>query len=150
MNSTTFEKKKIQGILKSVKNNMQFNFLFEYYVDYIKDYGANALIFLIWEEGRESEDKFSFRLRIMENGNDLKVVDLFGDCSSYYLGKGISIAMILRSKEMFNKRIISSSNKAKSFIGEANYKDATEKVWKRMVDSGLAEYDCLNDYYSTL
>ncbi len=145
------EKDKIIDILVSKnKNNEEFAFLFEYYLDYIHDYGANAFIFLIWEKGRETEDKFSYRLRVMENGNDLKVVDLFGDCNNYYLGKGISIAIILKSKEIFNKRIISSSNKVQSYRDEANYKPAIEKVWKKMVSKGLAGYDSENDFYFTL
>ncbi len=145
------EKDKIIDILVSRnKNNKEFVFLLEYYLDYIYDYGANSFIFLIWEKGREAEDKFSYRLRVMENGNDLKVVDLFGDCNNYYLGKGISIAIILKSKEIFNKRIISSSNKRQSYRGEANYKPAIEKVWKKMVSKGLAGYDSENDFYFTL
>lgn len=149
-NLIAFETKKTLSCFTSKKNSREFKLLFEYYLEYIVDYNAKAYIFEIWEKGRETEDKFSFRLRIMENGKDLKVVDLIGDCSSYYLGKGISIAMILKSKEMFNKRIISSSNKVKTFTGEANYKPAIEKVWKRMVDKGLAEYDSKYDYYFTL
>jgi len=149
-NLAMFETKRIRGSVKSLKNSVEFSFLFEYYLDYVIDYDANAFIFLIWEEGRELEDKFSFRLRIMENDKDLKVVDLFSDSSNYYTGKGISIAIILQSKEMFNKRIISSSNKLKTFIGEANYKDAIEKVWKKMIEKGLALYNSECDYYFTI
>lgn len=142
--------KKSMGILTTTKNGKEFTFLFECHLEYVKNYGAEAFIFLIWEEGRFNESKFSFRLRIMENGNDLKVVDMYGDCFNYYLGKGISIAMILRSKEMFKKRIISSSNIVKSYFYEAISKTAIEKVWLRMVKSGLAGYDSINDYYFTL
>ncbi|HLP13604.1 MAG TPA: hypothetical protein VK177_16840 [Flavobacteriales bacterium] len=138
---------KIRGRIVSHKNEIAFDFLFEYYLDYISTYGGLAYIFDIWEEGRENFGKFSFQLRVMENGQDLKVVDLYPDSQKHYLGKGISIAIILHSKELFNKRIISSSNKKKSFEGEANWQDAIEKVWKRLENNSLAGYDKENDFY---
>ena len=86
----------------------------------------------------------------MENEKDLKVVDLFPDSGKYYLGKGISISMILESQKIFEKRIISSSNKFKSFHGEARWDDSTEKVWKKLVKLKLAKYDSEKDFFYTI
>ena len=58
--------------------------------------------------------------------------------------------MIIKSKELFNKRIISTSNKFKTFLGEENKKEAILKIWNPMVSQGLAKYDCDNDYYYVL
>jgi len=35
------------------------------------------------------------------------------------------------------------------FLCSFNWKDAVEKVWKRMEKAGLVEYDSVNDYYYT-
>lgn len=141
---------KIIGELKSQKNGVEFTFIFEYFYEY-KDYlEGMGYIFRIWNETISSNDYFSFQLREMENGTDLKVVDLYPDREKNYIGKGISISIILKSKEIFNKRIISSSNKRKSHPGEFNTREAIEKVWDRMVLLGLAKYDSDNDYYFVL
>jgi hypothetical protein len=136
---------KIKGMLPTRK----YEFTFEYYLNYHPHLKADVYFFDIWDEADTSVDihKFSFLLRVMENGTDLKVSDLF---AGSYKGKGISIAIILRAKELFNKRIISSSNRTQSYIGEANWKEAIEKVWNPMVSQGLARYDAENDYYYVL
>jgi hypothetical protein len=136
-----------KGTLVSVKNNGEHNFRFEYFLHYDEYLKANVYVFDIWEEGRESKPKFSFLLRVMENGTDLKVIDLFA--GEYYKGKGISVAIILNAKELFNKRITSSSKKVKSHYSEDRWKDA-EKVWQGLVEKGFAKYDEHNDYYYTL
>lgn len=125
------------------------DFIFEYCLDYHPHLKSDVYFFDIWRDGDDLENlhKFSLLLRVMENGSDLKVVDLFaGD----YKGKGISIPIILKSKQLFNKRIISSSNKLKSYSGEANWDEAVEKVWKPLVSQELAKYDIENDYYFVL
>lgn len=95
------------SILYTSKNEKNYIFLYSFQQEYLEAYDGNVLIFEIWEEGKEQLDKFSFMLREMENGNDLKVVDLFPDSKKYYLGKGISRAMILHCKNLFVKRLIS-------------------------------------------
>jgi hypothetical protein len=83
----------------------------------------------------------------MENGIDLKVVDLYPDLSKYYLGKGISIAIILEARNIFKKRIISSSNLSTSNYCEWNTPEAIEKVWKKLVKTGEAKYKQELDCY---
>lgn len=134
--------------LRSFKNNIEFQFLYTYKKIYQAKIKSQVYCFEIWEGGRESEEKFTCNFKIMENDEDIKLIDLFPP--DYYRGKGISIAIILKAKELFNKRIISSSNIKRTFIGEMRWKDATEKVWKRMVDDGIASFDPKNDIFYTL
>ena len=138
-----------RGKLISTKNNLEFEFTFEYLIKYQKEFNAKVYFFEIWDE-KENIDKiyrYSYMLRIMENGNDLKVIDLF---ANRYIGKGIGSAIILKSKELFEKRIISSSNTKKSYPTESNWKAAIEKVWKPMMAKGLVDYNFLEDYYYTI
>ncbi len=151
-NLNQFPTKYIQGELTSHKNGNSYKFLYNYYMDYIEGDNGNSYVFEIWSDGNENEGKFSFRLKIEKNGKDLKVVDLYPDSTKKYLGKGISIAIILESKKIFNKRIISSTNvdDKQTVQGEDNSEAAIEKVWKRLVDNDKAKYDRLNGYYYTI
>ncbi|QQQ28928.1 hypothetical protein [Chryseobacterium indoltheticum] len=79
----------------------------------------------------------------MENGNDLKVIDLFPDSKKYYLGKGISRAMILHCKNLFVKRIISEG-------GNNKWEEARTKVWERMKSNREVAYCESNDFYFTI
>lgn len=99
------------NILYTSKNKKNYNFLYSFQQEYLEDHEGNVLIFEIWEEGKEELDKFSFMLREMENGTDLKVVDLFSDSKKYYLGKGISRAMILHCKNLFVNEEIKTGKK---------------------------------------
>jgi hypothetical protein len=139
----------IKGHLLTIKNGTKHDFLYEYRRIYHEYLNAEVYTFKIWIEGDGVEDiyRFSYMLRIMENGVDLKVVDLY---ANHYAGMGISKAIILKSKVLFNKRIISSSDKVRSYDGESNREDAREKVWKSLVRDGLAEYDAKEDYYFLL
>jgi hypothetical protein len=138
------------GILISAKKGINYTYLYEYYKMYVKAYYGEAYIFNIWERGKEHDGKFSFRLKIMDNGQDLKVVDLYPDADKYYLGKGISISIIKEVKSIFNKRIISSSNKYPTFRSESRRDDASKKVWERLVLLKEAFYDKENDYFHTI
>jgi hypothetical protein len=133
----------MKRILNTSKNEKNYTFLYSFQKEYNEEYSANDLIFEIWEEGREELDMFSFRLREMENGTDLKVVDLFPDSKKYYLGKGISRAMILNCKNLFVKRIISER-------GNNNWEDARTKVWERMKSNGEVAYCETKDFYFTI
>lgn len=135
-------------ILVSEKNNKNYYFSFSYNLIYCPEVKSHIYNIEIWEKGKEAEKKFTSLLRVMENQKDLKVIDLFPP--DYYRGKGISIAMILKARELFKKRIISSSNTYKSHRGEMRWKDATEKVWDKLVILGLARYDQTFDYYYTI
>ena len=136
---------RIRGILATRKGA----FTYEYTVYHNDRYQADFYMFDIWDEQDTSPElhKFSFCLEIMPNGTDLKVTDLFA-CD--YKGRGISIPMILKAKELFGKRIISISNKNPARYDEANWPDAIEKVWQPMVSQRLAEYNDEGDYYIVL
>jgi hypothetical protein len=142
-----FEPELHKGELLSIKNGIKYFLIYDYFYAYREYLNATGYIFRIWENSNHTKDYFSFQLREMENGEDLKVVDLYPDSSKYYLGKGISIAIILKAKQIFNKRIISSSNKHKSHSGEFNTAEAIKNVWEPMVENGLAKYYETGDYY---
>lgn len=131
------------GILYSLKDEKKYTFLYSFQKEYLEAHNGNILIFEIWEKGKEELDKFSFMLREMENGTDLKVVDLFSDSKKYYLGKAISRAMILHCKNLFVKRIISEG-------GNNNWEEARTKVWERMKSNGEVAYCESNDFYFTI
>jgi hypothetical protein len=135
------------GQLLSQKNGLTYNFVYEYHCIFEIKLNSPAYIFKIFEKGREDESCFSFQLREMENGRDLKVVDLYPDLSKYYLGKGISIAIILEARNIFKKAIISSSNLSTSHYCEWNTPEAIEKVWKKLVITGEAKYNRELDCY---
>lgn len=130
------------GTINTLKNEISYTFLYNYHQEYSEERNGNVLIFEIWEKGKQELPKFSFSLLIMTNGTDLKVVDLFAD-NKYYLGKGISIAMISHCKFLFRKRIISER-------GKDNWPDARSKVWERMKSSGEVSYCESKDFYFTL
>ena len=142
-----FESEVKWGQITSEKNGIKYNFVYEYYRSFFEN--SPVYVFKIFEKGREGEDYFSYQLREMENGSDLKVIDLYPDISRYYLGKGISIAIILESKNIFKKRIISSSNSPNARSSEWNSEEAIEKVWSKLVTMRLAEYNEELDYYFT-
>jgi hypothetical protein len=105
----------------------------------------------IYEKGKEFDDYFSVILREMENQSELKIVDLFPDCKRYYLGKGISVNIIIYLKNYFNKRIISSSNlKANNFYTEYNSDSAITNVWEKLKNLNEVEYDEEQDTYYTI
>lgn len=131
------------SILNTIKDKTNYTFLYSVQKEYEEEHEGNILIFEIWEEGKEDGDKFSFILREMENGNDLKVVDLFPDRDGNYAGKGISRAMILHCKKLFEKRIISEE-------GNKNSKEARTKVWERMKSNGEVAYCESEDIYYTI
>ncbi|MDQ8141067.1 hypothetical protein [Chryseobacterium sp. CFS15] len=131
------------SILYTSKNEKNYIFLYSFQQEYLEAHDGNVLIFEIWEEGKEELDMFSFMLREMENGTDLKVVDLFPDSKKYYLGKGISRAMILHCKNLFVKRIISERR-------DKNWEEARTKVWERMKFNGEVAYCEFKDFYFTI
>lgn len=104
-------------------------------------------MFDIWDQKNIKPHKYSFILEIMENGHELKVMDMF---ASDYKGGGISIPMILKAKEPFGKQIISSSNNHRCRPGEGNWPEAIEKVWDPMVSQGLAVYNEATDRHYVL
>ncbi|MBD1362982.1 hypothetical protein IDJ77_04090 [Mucilaginibacter sp. ZT4R22] len=130
-----------QGILVTRKGEFQF----EYFLHFNNTYKFDTYAFLIWAgEGGPDENAADFSLLIMNDDIHLKVIDLF---MKHYSGNGIAIAIILKARELFGKKIISSSNTNKSFTSEANWPEAIQRVWQPLVDQGLAHYDAPNDHY---
>ncbi|MBF6643906.1 hypothetical protein [Chryseobacterium indologenes] len=86
----------------------------------------------------------------MDNGTDLKVVALYPDQKNYYLGRGISVSIILKAKDIFGKRIISSSCLKPTYLGESISDLAVKKVWNRLVDIGKAKYCCSLEHFYLL
>ncbi|MFC4165070.1 hypothetical protein ACFOWU_15485 [Epilithonimonas zeae] len=130
----------------SEKNGVFYNLIAEYNYDFNEDYESNVYVFKIYEIERGNEDYFSLILKEMDN-SDLKVVDLYPDSKNYYLGKGISINILLKLKELLKKRIISSSNIHKTELCEFNSPEAIEKIWDRLVSGGFAKYSLTDGFY---
>lgn len=125
-------------------------FTYEYCKYFNATYRFNSYIFHIWDvKDVPSKTKANYGLLIMNDDLTLKVIDAF---MNDYIGQGIAIAMILKSKELFGKTIISSSNKNeyKSFTAESRWPDATLKVWQPLVKQGLASYSDIGDYFFLL
>ena len=134
-------KDRLRGILATRKGEFQF----EYFRHFNNTYRFDTYAFSIWAgEGEPDGNAADFSLLIMNDGIHLKVIDLF---MKDYSGKGIAIAIILKAREIFGKKIISSSNTNKSFTSEANWPEAIQRVWQPLVDQGLAHYDAFNDHY---
>jgi hypothetical protein len=115
---------RIGGKISTNVKSEDREFLYEYFTYYNTDYKSETYGFDIWEEGREGEFKFSFILLILNNSSDLKVIDM-NATDKYYRAKGIARAIILESKKIFGKRIISSSNSSKVHWREMRRSDAT-------------------------
>lgn len=132
-----------------ILNTRKGDFRYRYKPIFSKEHGTIIYYFDIWQQGDNPDDykNFSFLLKELPNGTDLKVIDLF---ANKYEGCGISIPIILKAKEIFAKRIISSSNNHKMHYSEANWQDAIDKVWLPMVSQGLAKYDDANDIFIVL
>jgi hypothetical protein len=136
--------KKIRGILLTRKGQ----FTYEYFRHYNQTEKFDTYAFLIWDEKDCSgKQKADFSLLIMDDGIHLKVIDLF---TKDYQCKGIAVSIILKAKEIFGKRIISSSNTKKNFRGEANWSQAVERIWLPLSEQGLAFYNAENDYFELL
>ncbi|MDB5004390.1 MAG: hypothetical protein JWQ34_2615 [Mucilaginibacter sp.] len=131
----------MQGKLTTAKGE----FTYSYYLFHNSTYNFDTYAFNIWDENdQEEKHKADFSLLIMNDDVHLKVIDLF---MHDYQGKGIARAIILKAKEIFNKRIVSSSNVNKTFTGESNWPEAIKRVWKPLAEEGLAVYDEINGYY---
>lgn len=131
----------------SKKKNISYEFIAKYVCEFNDNYDGYTYSFDVYEKSKENDSTFSLILLIMKNGIDLKVVDLYPDYHKYYLGKGISVNLILKCREIFGKRIISSNNLQKSQYCEWNSPIAVEKVWKPLVNSGVAVYVEEEDQY---
>lgn len=121
-------------------------FIYEYFRFYNKTHHFDTYAFMIWDDGTPEKEKADMSLLIMEDDVHLRVIDLM---MNDYKGKGIAIAIILECRNIFGKRIVSSSNNSsvKSFIGEANWPEAIARVWQPLTEQGLAVYDQFNDQY---
>jgi hypothetical protein len=134
--------KKIQGQLIT----RQGEFTYEYFQFYNKTHHFDTYAFMIWYDRTPEKEKADMSLLIMKDGVHLKVIDLM---MNDYKGKGIAIAIVLECRNIFRKRIISSSNnsRTKCFTSEANWPEAIARVWQPLTEQGLAVYDQLNDQY---
>lgn len=133
---------KSQGVIVTKSGE----FAYEYHRDYHSNLKADVYFFKIWKTGDDLNTirPYSFCLRVMENGKDLKVVDMFA-CD--YKGKGISIPILFEAKRIFGKKIISSSNQLPTYSGESNWQNAIDKIWKPLLQQGFANYDAKYDHY---
>ena len=151
-NLKLFEPQVSNGNFKSFKNGMEYNFIYTYYTDYILAFKGESLVFNITTHDSANMNGFSFQLKIMPNGKDLKVVDMYHDeKNKSTFGKGVSVAIIQHVTKKIKKRIISSTNinAYKCHSGESNSQEAIDKVWEKMREIGDVGYNEIEGYYYT-
>lgn len=121
-------------------------YLFEYKYGYKSFNGREKIEFQVnFLNDEEKQNWFDFKLAPIDE-ETLKVTDIFKGKDSH-LKTGLPEALILLSKQLFNKKIISSSNKVKTESCEWRSEPGT-KVWKRLVKRNLALYDSETDTFT--
>lgn len=113
---------------------------------YDKVENLEKIEFRVFMKSDKEDEWFDFKLAQIGEGV-LKVTDMFIGKKNHRM-KGIPEAIILEAKTVFNKKIISSSNKQKQ-IYEWRSLDA-DKVWCRLIEKGLAKYNSTKDIYYLL
>ena len=111
------------------------------------NYGLRKLEFRTYLPGDKEEVWFDFKIALIDN-SIIKVTDMFIGKEEHRM-KGIPEALILEVKRLYNKKVISSSNKKPIILSEWRRIEA-DKVWKRLVRLNKAKYDELNDIYELL
>lgn len=106
--------------------------------------GIKKIEFRTYLSNDADDDWFDFKVALLEN-NTLKVTDMFISKESHRK-KGIPEALILEVKRIYNKQVISSSNKKPKILGEWR-RDEASKAWERLVSQGKAKYDEEEDIY---
>lgn len=122
--------------------------VFKYSLEEFETFGYKKWIFRIVPEDLQFIDWFEFS--VAEIGDDTgKVITMNNNNQKGYSAKGIPDKMIEEASKKLNLNIISSSNKkgGKFFDNEWRTTDAT-KVWNRLVQNGLANYNYELDFYT--
>jgi len=102
--------------------------------------------FLIYPKGQnETLEKFDFEVVDLTD-EQVMVTMMHNHGSPLYTAKGIPEAMIIHLAEKLGKNVRSSSQLHPTLDPEFRELGAT-KVWKRLVDQGLAKENTENDYY---
>ncbi len=99
------------------------------------------------DDNEEEEDWFDFKIAFLTDGS-IKVTDMFVGKASHRK-KGIPDALILEIKRLYNKKVISSSNKNKLVRSEWRKPPAT-KVWERLVLKNKANYNSQTDTFELI
>jgi len=101
----------------------------------------------LFMKGDSHEEWFDFKLSPISE-TVLKVTDMFIGKSAHRK-KGIPEVLIVESKKIFNKKVVSSSNKHPILISERR-SDEASKVWKRLEKKGLVRYNEISDVFEVL
>ncbi|MHB8521894.1 MAG: hypothetical protein ACYDH9_14190 [Limisphaerales bacterium] len=110
------------------------------------DEGARTFTYRI-KTKPEDEEFFDFTVQEEQQAR-LRVTMMHNHSREEYTSKGVSEAMITTLAEASGKTVTSSSNKA----GPGEYRTVpADKIWKRLVQKGLAQYNSDEDrYYAIL
>lgn len=138
-------------LFNSYKNGCTYSYWLSYEEVFLKPLGFTIYRLFIKDEVEEEgagHPSFYVVLKIMSGDKELKLIDLFP--ADHYRGKGLSVAIITEARKLFQRTIISSSTNCPTYTGESRRIDATNKVWQRLVDDGLAGYDGERDVFYTL
>lgn len=116
-------------------------------IDSYEHNGLTRFVFNICDKNGDFSDSnnYSYVLVKIPNTRELKIIDMY---ANDFKKCGISIPIILKSKEIFREyTVISSSNKSKYFHDESNSEIAIQLIWEPMVKQGLADYIIERDIY---
>lgn len=117
---------------------------FEIHSRYDKHNNLHKVEIRLYMEGDSTGEWFDFKLAPISH-DTLKVTDMFIGKESHRK-KGIPEALILESQQLFDKKIVSSSDKYPVLMSEWRKEEAS-KVWERLVQRGFAKYNPEKDQY---
>lgn len=125
----------------------EIEYCWEYVYELINDHDEKKIAFRINFLNEEDKEKY-FDFKLLPVGDStLKVTDMFKG-KDEHLRTGLPEALILLAREIFKKSIISSTNFDDYKISTREWRsEKATKVWKRLVNKGLAAYIEIKDTY---
>ena len=118
--------------------------IFKYHLKESEENGKKKWIFMVVPENLQFYDWFEFSVLDI-NDNNGKVVMMKHNNRPEYIAMGIPERLIEESHIQLKLTIKSSSNKSNA--GEYRTQPA-DKVWERLVEKGIAEYNEEADEYT--
>lgn len=123
----------------------------DFYMDYEKDplSSTPTYNFRVHRSTTINNSDEWFDLRLIQFDTDTFLIDWIGhNYKPWYSGMGIPDALIPRACNLLNVTICSSTNSPSHKTSKDKYRTVdAEKMWKRLVEKGLATYDSSKDRY---
>lgn len=123
---------------------------FEYILSKDMFDGREIWDFMIYPIDDQGIEPFQFAVTIL-NESEAKVTVMNNNGMPIYSAKGIAEQMILIAHVLTCRKIISSTNKTEyQSVRAESITPQAEKVWKRLIEYGLATQDPLTHIYSLI